>query len=260
MTRTRKVVKIDEAKCDGCGQCASACAEGAIEIVDGKARVVSDSYCDGLGACLGTCPQDAITIEEREADAFDEDAVAKRQAEKRGKAIAEILQLSPGVSGGRVCPGARVHTIVREADAAETDAGAVPSQLANWPVKLILAPTTAPYYNGTTVLLAADCVPFAYGDFHRRFLRGRPLLTACPKFGKTDVQRVKLTDILRQNDVRALEVVYMEVPCCHGLVRLAELARDDAGKHIPIRLTKISLRGDILESEDLVSASEVEHR
>ena len=246
MGRTREIVRIDEEKCNGCGDCVIACAEGAIAIVDGKAKLVSEDYCDGLGNCLGTCPVGAITIEQREAEAFDEQAVAvhlARNVADERPAAGPAPVLKP-----HVCPSARAFQIDR-APSTRDDAPAadVPSQLAQWPVKLMLAPVSAPFYAGATLLLAADCVPFAFADFHRRFLKGRPLLTACPKFGDNDVQRDKLARIIAANDIRGVEVLTMEVPCCFGLVHAAERAVKDSGKDLPVKLVKIGIRGDVLE-------------
>lgn len=256
MTSVRKIIRIDEEKCDGCGQCVPSCAEGAIEIVNGKARLVSDTYCDGLGNCLGVCPQDAITIEEREAEGFDVEAAETHLAEK-GTADATPAPCPGAPPQDRPCPGARMFTFTRQIPQ-KIEAGDSPSQLTHWPVKLILSPPKAPHYDGATLVLAADCAPFAYADFHRRFLAGRPLLTACPKFGKNDVQRSRLADIFRKNDVRSVEVLHMEVPCCTGLVRLARQALADAGKDIPVRVTKISIRGEVLESEPAPVSNEAD--
>ncbi len=248
MKRPRKIVRIDEEKCNGCGLCVPACAEGAIEIVNGKARLASDVYCDGLGACLGKCPQDAITVEEREADAFDEKATARHLAAK--KTAAKPAPAPAHAHSG--CPGSRMMALRAAAPAAGAPAaGETPSQLATWPVKMVLAPVTAPWYEGATLLVAADCSAFAHGDFHRRFLSGKPLLTFCPKFGEIEEQKEKLAEILRANDVRAVEVIYMQVPCCFGLAWLAQSAVEDSGKDIPLTLTKLSLRGEVLEEQTL---------
>jgi len=246
MIRTRKIVRIDEDKCNGCGDCVTACAEGAIEIIDGKAKLVSDTYCDGLGNCLGTCPMDAITIEERDAEDFDEAAVAKHLARTK------TPERKP-----HACPGGRAFQIQPERIADDAPEGHVPSELAHWPVKLMLAPVQAPIYDGATLLLAADCVPFAFGDFHRRFLRGKPLLAACPKFGDNDAQREKLARIIAENNVEAVEVLIMEVPCCFGLTHVADVAVRDSGKNIPVKLVKIGIRGDVLDEETAAATSEV---
>jgi Pyruvate/2-oxoacid:ferredoxin oxidoreductase delta subunit len=233
---TRKIVSIDEEKCDGCGQCATACAEGAIQIVDGKARLLSESYCDGLGACLGECPQDAITIEEREADEFDEAAVSKHLAS----------------SAPAACPGSAPRSIERcelvDAKGAPGPPSSVQSRLANWPVQLKLAPTKAPYFDGADLLIAADCVPFSYADFHEKFLRQRTLLIGCPKLDSAEFYRKKLAQIFIQNDIKSIDVVYMEVPCCFGLVHLVHESLKESGKDIPLNLIKIGIKGDILET------------
>lgn len=247
MKRLRKIVHIDESKCNGCGLCVPACAEGAIEIVNGKARLSSDVYCDGLGACLGKCPQDAITVEEREADAFDAKAVARRMAVKKP---------APKHAAHSGCPGSRMMALgAAPAKSASADAGEMPSTLANWPVKMALAPVEAPWYQGATLLIAADCSAFAHGDFHRRFLSGKPLLTFCPKFGEIEEQREKLAEILRANDVQGLEVLYMQVPCCWGLAWLVQQAAADSGKDVPVKLVKLSLQGEVLEEKTVAAGS-----
>jgi len=238
----RKIVKIDEEKCDGCGQCVPACAEGAIQVVGGKARLVSELYCDGLGACLGECPQDAITIEEREAEVFDEAAVARHLGHCAGTPSAHS---APVV---HACPGSASQVLRRStpAPAAETE----PSALGNWPVQLSLVPVRAPYFEGARLLIAADCVPFALADFHRSALAGRALVVGCPKLDNTDMYRRKLAEIFRQNDIQSVEVIYMEVPCCFGLVHLVRLALEESEKTIPLTLTKVSVRGAVLERSE----------
>ncbi|HNT36776.1 MAG TPA: 4Fe-4S binding protein [bacterium] len=239
----RKIVRIDEDKCNGCGLCASACAEGAIEIVDGKAKLVGEILCDGLGACLGTCPQDAITIEEREAEAFSEAAVHQRSRNN------EQQSAVPKAGAGFVCPGRQAQQIERSGNRAQTSSSLVqPSELTNWPVQLKLVPAQAPYFDGCDLLVAADCTAFSYGDFHRGFLKGRVLLVGCPKLDDVELYRDKLSQILAANDIRSIEVLFMEVPCCFGLTRLVDDALSLSGKDIPTKLTKISLRGEVLET------------
>ena len=220
----RNIIEIDESKCDGCGKCVTACAEGAIQVVDGKARLVAEIYCDGLGACLGECPQGAITITPREAAAFDEEATRRHLA---GAAAKKAL---PTVSAG--CPGmaTRVFKINQDLSSrvplfregsGEHD-GPEPansSALTHWPVQLRLVPPTAPFFQDADLLLVADCVPFAYADFHRRLLRGRPVVIGCPKLDDRQAALDKLTAILTHSSVRSLTVVHMEVPCCHALCR-----------------------------------------
>jgi ferredoxin len=236
----RKIIKIDEEKCDGCGNCVPACSEGALEIVDGKARLVSEVYCDGLGACLGECPQGAITIEEREAEEFDLEA-AERHLAQREKVEVEGFTGCPGAASRMLDPS-KVEPVTGS-DAAG------PSQLGNWPVQLKLVPVRAAYFDGGKLLIAADCTAFAFGDFHRRLLAGTTLLVGCPKLDDADLYRRKLAQILIQNDVGEVEVVYMEVPCCHGLVGLVQRAIEDSKKTIPLALTKIGVKGDVLETK-----------
>ncbi len=240
----RDVVSIDEEKCDGCGQCATACAEGAIEIIDGKARLVSDVYCDGLGACLGECPQGAITIEKREAADFDEEAVKERLA-----GAAAVTEAATS------CPGSASRTIERcelvDMKGEPGEAAGAPSLLGNWPVQLKLVPAHAPYFEGADLLIAADCVPFAYADFHRRFLADKVLMIGCPKLDSAEFYRKKLEEIFAGNDLKSIEVVYMEVPCCFGLVHLVHESLKAAGKDIPLKLTKVGIKGDVLETVDV---------
>ncbi len=226
----RNIILIDEAKCDGCGLCVTACAEGALEVVDGKAKLVSETYCDGLGACLGECPRGAISIETRGAGAFDEAAAQRHLAGRRGK------------TPPPACPGSDPRALpVTAGDVGEAQPS---SRLANWPVQLALAPLKAACFQGVTLLLAADCVPFALAGFHQRLLAGRTLLVGCPKLDDLPRHVEKLTAIIRENDVRGIEVAYMEVPCCSALARGAAAALESSGKRIPLTLRKISLRGD----------------
>ncbi|MCU0610620.1 MAG: 4Fe-4S binding protein [Candidatus Eisenbacteria bacterium] len=244
----RQIIRIDEEKCDGCGLCATACAEGAIAIIDGKARLVSETYCDGLGACLGECPRGAITMEEREAPAFDEEAVM------HAKAAAPPPKAEPLPCG---CPGSQVRAITA-CECSESPAVAstedAPSCLRNWPVQMKLVPVSAPYLRNADLVIAADCVPFAFASFHQRFLPGRVLLVGCPKLDDAGFYRGKLADIFRLNNIRSLEVVHMEVPCCSGLVRLALGAAADAHACIPVTLTKIGIAGDVLESHTVAAS------
>jgi NAD-dependent dihydropyrimidine dehydrogenase PreA subunit len=231
----RKIISIDEEKCDGCGACVPACAEGAIQIIDGKARLISEQYCDGLGACLGECPQGAISIEERVAKEFDEDAVKLHL----GKENYTTDELPCG------CPSSTVTQFERCQATTEAPAEAVNQHqvLSHWPVQLTLVPPTAPFLQGADVVLAADCVPFAYASFHKDFLRNRSLLVACPKLDDFQAHLKKLTDILARSDVKSLTVVHMEVPCCSGLVHMAKQAMQLAGKDIPLEEVTISIEG-----------------
>jgi Pyruvate/2-oxoacid:ferredoxin oxidoreductase delta subunit len=238
----RKIVKIDEQKCNGCGECIPGCPEGALRIVEGKARLVRDEYCDGLGACLGKCPQNAITIVEREAADFDEQAVAAHQLHDHRRS-AKAHSRGPGAPG---CPGAAVMDMGTEPATPAPSSDAEPtSALTQWPVQLHLVPVRAPFFDGADLLLAADCTPFALADFHGRLLRGRRILVACPKLDDTETYEQKLAAMLRENDIKALTVVHMEVPCCRGLVTLALKAVRLSGKDVPLKEITVTLRGRI---------------
>jgi len=234
----RKIIRIDEEKCNGCGVCVPACAEGALQIIDGKAKLISETYCDGLGACLGECPQGAITIEEREADEFSEEAV-KHHTEQT-EHIKDELPCG--------CPSATVTQFEEPVDAGITSETMTHQQsmLGHWPVQLTLVPPAAPFLQGADLVLTADCVPFAYTDFHRRFLKDHALLIACPKLDDFPAHQKKLTDILKHSDIKSLTVVHMEVPCCSGLVHMAKQAVLASGKDIPLNEVTIGVRGDIL--------------
>lgn len=228
----RHIVKIDENKCVGCGLCVPACAEGAIQIVDGKARLVADNLCDGLGACLGDCPCGAISMEHREAEAFDEQAV---------KDIRRPASSMPHQGGG--CPSALAVSFKPQPITSTAQAENNASQLANWPVQLKLVSPNAPFLDGADLLLAADCAPFAYPDFHRSLLSGRILLIGCPKLDDLDGYRDKLAAILSQNEIRSLALAFMEVPCCSGLLTLARRAIADSGKEVPLEVITIGIKG-----------------
>jgi len=242
MRTRRKIIRIDESKCNGCGLCAGACAEGAIKIINGKARLVSEVYCDGLGACIGKCPQGALTIEERDAAEFDERAVERHLEEEKAKAKEPLPCGCPGTMARTLMPhAATVAKCSREETAA-------PSALSNWPVQLRLAPVFAPYFKDANLLISADCVAHAFADFHKRFLNGKTLVIACPKLDDTSSYQGKLAQILRQNEIKSIEVLYMEVPCCFGLVHLVRQAIEESRVKVPVILTKIGIRGEILES------------
>ncbi|OGO23542.1 MAG: 4Fe-4S ferredoxin [Chloroflexi bacterium RBG_16_50_9] len=229
----RKMVKIDEEKCNGCGVCLLACAEGALRLIDGKAKLISDTYCDGLGACLGECPQGAITIVEREAEDFNEEAVARHlRSEKTGKETPSS------------CPSATLTQFEKPTRAAEVTSTATESMLGHWPVQLALVPPPAPFLQDADVVLAADCVPFAYAGFHQDLLRDHALLVACPKLDNFQAHQQRLTEILRQSRVKSLTVVHMEVPCCSGLVHMARQAVLASGKEIPLREITIGINGN----------------
>ncbi|MBN2129716.1 MAG: 4Fe-4S binding protein [Sedimentisphaerales bacterium] len=254
----RNIVKIDEDKCTGCGQCVTACAEGAIQIIDGKARLVSDSYCDGLGACLGHCPEDAITIERREAPEFDEEAVeAHLRHESKpvgGAAPVTSPQTKEPVGAAQpfVCPGLAAQQFEPRRDVAAEQPSDAPSQLTHWPVQLKLVSPTAQCFADADLLLTADCVPLAVADFHRRFLKGRAVAVGCPKLDDASLYVEKFADILGANDVRSLTVVHMEVPCCSGLTRVAREAILRSGKAMNYEDVTISIRGEILARETVV--------
>ena len=227
----RKIIKIDEEKCNGCGACASACHEGAIEMVNGKAKLTREDYCDGLGDCLPACPTGAITFEEREAPAYNEKAVLKSKQEKK-----------PLPCG---CPGTHSKAINRSLDIGEVSAP-VNSQLSQWPVQIKLVPTNAPYFEGANLLVAADCTAYAYGNFHNEFIRNRITLIGCPKLDSIDYTE-KLTEIIRGNDIKSVTVVRMEVPCCGGIEHAVKEALKASGKFIPWRVVTISTDGRILD-------------
>jgi len=239
VTKTmRKIVKIDEDKCTGCGDCIISCAEGALEIIDGKAKLISEKYCDGLGNCLD-CPQGAISIEEREAEDFDEEAVEQHLNVKD-----EEEKLPCG------CPSSTVTQFEKTAKSApvpEVTSEARESRLGHWPVQLTLVPPTAPFLKDADVVLAADCTPFAYGGFHEDFLGDNALLVACPKLDDFQAHQEKLTEVLKQSGLKSLTVVRMEVPCCAGLVAMAKQAILASGNVVPFREIVIGVKGDRLQ-------------
>ena len=226
----RRIITINEELCDGCGLCARACHEGAISIVDGKAKLLREDYCDGLGDCLPACPRNAISFEEREAPVYNEAAVL---AAKKAKAAPR--------SGG--CPGAACQSIRQTAPDA---AVRTPSRLANFPIQIKLVPINAPYFAGADLLIAADCTAFSYGSFHQDFMRNKVTLIGCPKLDAVDYSE-KLTQILRANDIRSVTVTRMTVPCCGGLSRAATTAVENCGKNIPLNIVTISPNGQIVE-------------
>lgn len=240
----RKIVQIDEARCNGCGLCVPACAEGAIRIENGKAVLAADNLCDGLGACLGECPQDAIRIIEREADEFDEHAVAEHlRADDHPSGHGHAPSLH--TTGHAGCPGSRAVTITPPPAPHHTHADKQPSRLGQWPVQLHLVPVTAPYFKDADLLIAADCVPFAYADFHRDFLHGRAVVVGCPKLDDNRFYQEKLTELFRTATIRSITVVRMEVPCCGGIVMAARQALAASGKEIPFREVTVGIRGDV---------------
>ena len=234
----RRIIHIDEEKCNGCGACAAACHESAIGMVDGKAKLLRDDYCDGLGDCLPSCPTGAITFVEREAAAYDEEAVLANQRKKEAQNKAAYH-----LKGG--CPGSRMRQMKREAT--ETPATAkMESQLQQWPVQIKLVPTQAPYFEGAKLLIAADCTAYAYANFHQDFIRGKVVLVGCPKLDSVDYSE-KLEEIIRSNNINSVTVVRMEVPCCGGLEMAAKKALQNSGKFIPWQVVTISVDGKILD-------------
>ena len=246
----RRIIQIDEEKCNGCGACAAACHESAIGMVDGKAKLLRDDYCDGLGDCLPACPTGAITFVEREAAAYDEEAVLANQKkamqEKMNQKIAQGYVSSHHASGG--CPGSRIRQMKRETSETEIPAAAPKpqSQLQQWPVQIKLVPTNAPYFDGAKLLIAADCTAYAYANFHEDFIKGRIVLVGCPKLDATDYSE-KLEEIIRNNNIASVTIVRMEVPCCGGLEMAAKKALQNSGKFIPWQVTTISVDGKILD-------------
>lgn len=246
----RKIIHIDEKRCNGCGACAAACHENAIGMVDGKARLLREDYCDGLGDCLPACPAGAITIEEREAAPYDEAAVKANQAS--GPVAGQPTGRPAPHSGG--CPGAAARGLRQSgasAGARPSAGAACPgrqnlSRLRQWPVQIKLAPVSAPYFQGARLLIAADCSAYACGSFHEDFLKGRIALIGCPKLDNADYSE-KLAEILRQNDIRDIRVVRMEVPCCGGIEAAVKKALAASGKQIPWQVVTISLEGEIVE-------------
>ena len=234
----RRIIQIDKEKCNGCGACAQACHEGAIAMVDGKAKLMRDDYCDGLGDCLPACPTGAITFVEREAAAYDEQAVMENKKKKMQK---EGMTLPCG------CPGSQSRQIKHaEETHEEAHCAARESQLSQWPVQIKLVPVNAPYFDGAKLLIAADCTAYAYAAFHERFIRGHITLVGCPKLDSVDYSE-KLTEIIRENNIKSVTVVRMEVPCCGGLERAAITALKISGKFIPWQVVTVTLDGRLKE-------------
>ena len=230
----RKIIQIDHSKCNGCGACASACHEGAIAMVEGKAQLMRDDYCDGLGDCLPACPTGAISFVVREAAAYDEAAVLAAKAKKEEK-------LPCG------CPGSQSRNIQREtAPAAEAPRAEQASRLSQWPVQIKLVPVNAPYFDGARLLIAADCTAYAYAAFHERFIKGHITLVGCPKLDNVDYSE-KLTEIIRENNIKSVTVVRMEVPCCGGLELAAKKALQQSGKFIPWQVVTVTVDGQLVE-------------
>lgn len=237
----RKIIHIDEEKCNGCGACANACHEGAIDMVDGKAKLMRENFCDGFGDCLPSCPTGAITFEEREAPEYDEAAVKKSQQEK------ERLLMEHHHGGG--CPGSRFMSLDRQETKNEESVQSTLkplSRLNQWPVQIKLLPTVAPFYDGAKLLIAADCTAYAYANMHEDFMKGKITLIGCPKLDDIDYTD-KLTEIISNNDIKSVTIVRMEVPCCGGLQMAAQRALQNSGKFIPWQVVTISRDGKILD-------------
>jgi ferredoxin len=279
----REIIKIDEEKCNGCGVCIPNCPEGALQVIDEKARLISDIYCDGLGACIGYCPQGAITAEEREAEEYDEKKVMRENIIKAGKntIIAHLKHLKEHGEIGYLqdalsvlkeekieinleedngcncdhpphspCPGTKMVAMADQQKVTIDPASPQTSQLRQWPVQLHLVPPTAPYFHGKDVLLVADCVGYSLGDFHKQYLKGKSLVIACPKLDSNqDVYLQKLTSMIDDTKINTLTVMIMEVPCCSGLLRLAQKAAETASRKIPIKVIIVSINGEILREE-----------
>ena len=238
----RKIVEIDEAKCNGCGLCANACHEGAIAMVDGKAKLVKDDYCDGMGDCLPECPTGAIRIVERDAAAYDEKAVQERK----------MAKMQEQMKNGGGCPGKAMRQFNRESSTqpiqeANSQLTTPNSQLSQWPCQIRLVPATAPFFKGAKLLIAADCTAYAYAAFHQEFMRGKVTIVGCPKLDPVDYSE-KLTEIIRENDIKSVTIVRMEVPCCGGLELAAKKALQESGKFIPWQVVTLSLDGKVIDS------------
>jgi len=245
MKTLRKIIEIDEELCDGCGQCVPSCAEGALVIVDGKARVISDNLCDGLGACLGDCPQGALQVIEREADEFDEEAV-EAHLEKQAATEKQEAPASPcGCPSAAIaafeqpqtpCQGANIPSFSKESDSA----------LTHWPIQIHLVPPAAPFLKGADLLVVSDCAPLAYANFHEKFLKGRKVLMGCPKLDDVQSYIDKFAEIFNEADIKSVTTVIMEVPCCSGMPIIVKKGLEKSGKAVPIREVVVSTRGQIL--------------
>jgi len=247
----RKIIKIDEEKCDGCGLCVPSCAEGALQIIDGKARLVAEKFCDGLGACLGECPNDALQVIENEAEDFDEKAVEEHLKVKEQSNQKEAFTMACG------CPSTQIQSFTpaitcQEANQPVSLPGAQ-SALAHWPVQIQLVPPTAPFLKGADLLVAADCTPVAYPNFHRDFLKGKVVMLGCPKFDDVQAYIEKFTDIFNTAGIKSVTVLTMEVPCCQGLPMIVRKGLELANKKIPLEQVMISTRGEVLKTQKLVA-------
>lgn len=246
----RKIIKIDEEKCDGCGQCVDACHEGAIVMENGKAKLVSDSYCDGLGDCIGECPRGAISFEMREAAAYDEVAVKARMAAKKKEPCSGTL---PCGCPGTMAQGLKPNKPLQDKPVQKGGETSCiqESELLNWPVQLSLVPVQAPYLEGAKLLIAADCTAFACPNFHKDLLPGKVCLIGCPKLDEVEPYIEKLAQIIKLNNIEEIDVAYMEVPCCGGLIKLVDRAVKDSGAAVTLKLIKLSLKGKFLEVREI---------
>jgi ferredoxin len=249
----RKITTINVDLCNGCGDCVAACSEGALEIVNGKARLVKEDFCDGFGDCLGECPTGALVIEERETRPFDPEQTREYLLKTKGVEAVHRMDEAQKKHEGKGseplpcgCPGSMARAIEISKSAAKSCAEPLMAQLRNWPVQISLLPHKASYYEGADLLVAADCCAYAHAGFHSDFIRGHTLAVGCPKLDNANTHREKLATILTENNIKSVEVVYMEVPCCAGLVRLVEEAVKDSGRNIPVRKTKIGIKGEVI--------------
>jgi Pyruvate/2-oxoacid:ferredoxin oxidoreductase delta subunit len=255
MKKVRKIIEIDEEKCTGCGECILTCAEGALALVDGKARVIGDIYCDGLGACIGKCPVDALTIIEREAEDFDEAAVEELLEEKKREESRESAASEKVMACG--CPGSMARSISRADSGADDEPlSTVRSELGHWPIKLQLLGPQAPFLRGSDLVLMADCTGFSFPNLHRGILRGRTIAIGCPKLDDLDAHINRLAQILKGAEPKSLSVVHMEVPCCRGFVHAAMKAIELSGMSMPLHRIMIGIQGEILEEETIEAPAE----
>jgi MinD superfamily P-loop ATPase containing an inserted ferredoxin domain len=249
MKAKRKIIQIDEKKCDGCGLCVPACAEGAIQVIDGKAKLVAEIYCDGLGECLGECPRDALKITEREADKFDEFAVEEHMKSQKGALAPEAPTMACG------CPSSQIVSFASLQPSRNTNKPIaqteIASTLAHWPVQIRLVPPTAPFLKNADLLIVADCTPVAYPRLHDDFLKGKVVLMGCPKFDETEMYVHRFAQIFKEADIKSVTVLVMEVPCCQGLPEIIRKGMDLAGKKIPLEKVVIGRTGGVLKREFL---------
>lgn len=263
----REIIRIDEDLCNGCGDCVPSCAEGAIQIIDGKAKLVAENLCDGFGNCLGTCPTGAIIIEKRRADEYDEAAVERHLAGAKNSSMPASISVATAVpvamakahqplghhSHGGGCPGSAMRSFAAPVQTLSTaDIETQPSALTQWPVQLMLVPPTAPFLRGRDILLVADCCPFAYADFHKKYLAGNALLIGCPKLDDLGHYKNKLAETFRHSGCTGVTVMIMEVPCCHGLKMAAQEALKESGASVPLKEVVVGIRGDIIRENSII--------